>query len=65
MGLWNSASDRDYDDWLHEYDEPRSSRDEAPVIERTADPIVPSACTVCRAPIKRAGTICAACRVVA
>jgi hypothetical protein len=64
MSFWNSASDRDYDDWVHEHDEPRSTRDEEPVTE-AIDPVVPSVCAVCRAPIKRAGTICAACRVVA
>jgi hypothetical protein len=64
MGMWNALSDRDYDDEIHRYDEPRSTRDEEPVTE-VIDPVVPSVCTVCRAPIKRAGTICAACRVVA
>ncbi len=32
MGFWNADSDRDWDDYVHEYDEPKTRVDDAPAV---------------------------------
>jgi len=67
MNFWNADSDQDWDNWVHECDEPSiiEHGDDEPRLGKPDDPIVPSACPVCRTPTKREKALCSRCRVVA